>query len=139
MDTGWLFLILSIFIYGLWGFLAKVSQQRGASPHLLTVLTALGTVIVAVCVCLPRLSGALPRPFKSCLLPGILGGVCVGIANILLYRALQGIPASIVYPVSSLYVLVTVLLAVLFLHERLDALHAFGIVLAVVSIFILSR
>ena len=139
MSRGWLCLILSILAYGLWGFLAKLSQQRGASAYLLTILTALGTVIVAVGVCLPQLSGSLPRPLRSCILPGILGGVCVGLGNIFLYRSLHTVPASIAYPASTLYVLVTVLLSVVWLNERLDALHVFGILLGLTSVFILSR
>ena len=58
MKSGWLFLILSVLSYGFWGFAAKISVQRGASSTMLTILTAVGSGLLALVACVPLLDFA---------------------------------------------------------------------------------
>jgi transporter family protein len=68
-------------------------------------------------------------------LTGILGGT----GNIAFFRALvSGGQASIVVPVTALFPLVTVILALTFLRERLGRAQIAGLVLALVAIYLLS-
>ena len=57
MKSGWLFLIRSVLSYGFWGF-AKISVQRGASSTMLTILTAVGSGLLALVACVPLLDFA---------------------------------------------------------------------------------
>jgi len=66
---------------------------------------------------------------------GILGGT----GNIAFFHALRiGGEASIVAPVTALFPLVTVILAVTLLHERIGTAQKIGLVLALVAIYLLS-
>jgi transporter family protein len=66
---------------------------------------------------------------------GILGGT----GNIAFFEALSlGGKAAIVVPMTAMSPLVTVLLARVFLRERLSRTQVFGLVLALVAIYLLS-
>ena len=68
-------------------------------------------------------------------LTGILGGT----GNIAFFHALViGGKASIVSPVTALFPLVTVILAVTLLHERIGTAQKIGLVLALTAIYLLS-
>jgi transporter family protein len=70
---------------------------------------------------------------------GILNGVFTGLGLLAYYAALAKGKASIVGPVTALFPLLTVLLALLILRERMNRVQIAGMVLALASIFILSR
>ena len=67
-------------------------------------------------------------------LSGILGGVSI----VIFYAALKLAAANVVIPLSTLYVLVTVALSYFFLGETLTLKHLLGIILACISVFLLS-
>jgi transporter family protein len=61
-----------------------------------------------------------------------------GFLVIIFYTVLKQAPASVVIPVSTLYVLVTVVLSYLFLGEAITIKQLAGIVLGLVSIYLLT-
>ena len=69
-------------------------------------------------------------------------GIAMGLANVTaffsLLLALQNGPASIVFPVSSLALLVSVVLSILVYKERLNAAKAFAILLALAAIVVMK-
>ena len=68
-------------------------------------------------------------------LTGILGGL----GNLAFFQALvKGGKASVVAPVTALFPVVTVLLALVFLKERLGRVQWLGLGLAFVAIYLLS-
>jgi bacterial/archaeal transporter family protein len=70
---------------------------------------------------------------------GLLVGVLSGLGQLFLFAAYQG-PAntSVVTVLTSLYPIVTVILAVIFLHERLSKTQLAGLGFAVVALVIFS-
>jgi drug/metabolite transporter (DMT)-like permease len=68
----------------------------------------------------------------------LVGGVASCLGNIPFFDALTSAKASAVVPVTALYPLVTVLLAVLMLRERLGRAQAAGIALSLVAIYLLN-
>jgi drug/metabolite transporter (DMT)-like permease len=139
MKSGWPFLALNILGYGLWGFAAKIAQNKGASSPMLSTLTTTGMVIVTLLVFVPQLSVAQLGLDKSYLLPGLAAGVFVGLGNLFLYKSIETIPFSIAYPASGLYILLTVILAVLFLKEQLTVNRCIGIACSMLAVFFLSK
>ena len=139
MNKGWLALFLSIFTFGFYGFFAKISQLQGASSPLLTILTAFGTGIIALFVCLPQTNLSSLKQNKSCVLPGIVAGLFIGLGNIFIYKSIQTIPASIAFPANNLWILVTVFLCLIFLKEKLNVRQGIGILFALLAVFLLSR
>lgn len=69
----------------------------------------------------------------------ILGGLLNGLGALTSFSALEaGGKASVVISLISIYPLLTVAIAVVFLHEKLTALQGVGIVLAICAAILLS-
>jgi uncharacterized membrane protein len=70
---------------------------------------------------------------------GTLDGITNSLGALFLYMSLaSGAKASIAVPLTALYPLLTVLLAVALLRERVSPLHWVGIILAVVAAILMS-
>jgi transporter family protein len=85
----------------------------------------------------PRLKGGSERRagIGWAFLTGILGGT----GNIAFFRALGvGGQASVVVPATALFPVVTVILALSFLRERLGRAQKAGLAIALVAIYLLS-
>jgi transporter family protein len=130
-----LYALLCIVLWGLWGFLAKIGSAS-ATPIQLQILFTFGMVPVALFT-LFRMSFKLDGDWKgaSC---GMLSGVTTGLGILGYYAAMRTEAVSVVTPVTGLFPLLTVILAVIFLRERLNRVQIGGIVLALAAIFILS-
>lgn len=134
---AWLFYtLLTALLWGVWGFEAKLLVDR-ASPHAGQVLFTFGMVVPLAVVLLSkrRFQGERPRRgMFFAFLTGLLGGG----GNVAFYMALKGGSASTVVPLTSLSPLVTVLVGVVFLKERMKACQYGGLALALVAIYLLS-
>lgn len=137
--TPWMSLsLLTVLLWGAWGLESKIVVDR-ISPWMNQVLFAFGLIPPIVWMLfsknLRRRSGSGKRGAFYALLTGTLGAT----GNIALYLALaRGGKASVVVPLVGLAPLVTVVLAVLLLRESMNRLQLFGLVLALVSIYLLS-
>ncbi len=136
--SPWLAIALvPIGLWGVSGFLQKLATNH-ASNELVTFGFLLGFVPAAVLI-------PVFRPFLW-QLTGVtwlwlfLLGLFFGLGNLTLIIAYgTGGRASIVTPMTSLYSLITIPLAVLLLHERITGREALGIVLALLAVVALSR
>lgn len=68
----------------------------------------------------------------------ILAGLSSAVAFIAFYIALSQRRASLVVPITSLYPVVTIILAMLLLHESINLIHGIGIAFAIAAIILLS-
>jgi len=75
---------------------------------------------------------------KTGVMYGILIGVFAGLGGIAYFAAMRVGKASIVGPVTSLFPLLTIVLAAIFLNERMNKVQVVGVVLALASILLLS-
>ena len=127
--------LLCIGWWGLFGFLAKLGAD-GASPSNLQVLFTVGMVpLVLVALVRSNLQVETDRRGVVC---GVLNGVLSGLGGLAYFAAMSQGQASIVGPVTSLFPLITVVLALLLLKERINRLQGIGIILALVAIGVLS-
>ena len=135
--SAWLFYtLLTALLWGVWGFEAKLLMDR-ASPYAGQVLFTFGLVVPLAVVLFSkrRFSGEhRARGTFYAVLTGLLGGG----GNIAFYVALNSGSASTVVPLTSLSPLVTVLVGVVFLKERMRARQYAGLALALVAIYLLS-
>jgi bacterial/archaeal transporter family protein len=135
----WLALsLLTILVWGAWGVVSKLASQ-GVDANTNQIFFTFGLLpLIAIVWRSPRnaRSGAGRRSGLAwAFLTGILGGT----GNIAFFHALvMGGKASIVSPVTALFPLVTVILAVTFLHERLGTAQKIGLALALIAIYLLS-
>ena len=135
----WLaFSLVTILVWGAWGAVSKVASQ-GVDADTNQVFFTFGLLpLIAMVWRSPRnAGGGAGRRIGIgwAFLTGILGGT----GNIAFFHALvMGGKASIVSPVTALFPLVTVILAVTLLHERVGNAQKIGLTLALVAIYLLS-
>ena len=133
----WLFYaLLCLFWWGVWAFLAKLGADQ-MTPMQVQVLFTLGLLPLAF-LALLQLKWNVDTD-KRGIVCGVLNGVFTGLGLLAYYAALAKGKASIVAPVTSLFPLLTVLLAFFLLKERMNRVQIMGVVCALTSIFILSR
>jgi uncharacterized membrane protein len=129
----WLFFsLLAIVLWGVWGAVSKAASNAVPSPTDLQVISTIGVVPIALLlVASPNFSkrtGSLGKGIAY----GALTGLCGSIGNLALFASLNlGGDASTVLPLSGVYPLVTVVLAMLVLRERLNVVQVCGIGLAI--------
>jgi transporter family protein len=131
-----LFATIALVFWGITGVTQKLSTNR-ISSQLSFLWFAWAMVFISALL-------ALTVPIHWHLRPVILalsiaGGVLNGLGALTSFAALEsGGKASVVISLISLYPLLTVAVAVLFLHERLAPLQALGAVLAIIAAILLS-
>lgn len=132
----WLwYAILCIFWWGLWGFLSKIGSEA-ASPLQMQILFTLGMLPVAFGM-LFQMRWKLDRN-RGGVSYGLLSGIATGLGTLGYYAALREQNASVVTPLTGVFPVLTVVLALVVLRERLNKLQMAGMLLALASIVILS-
>lgn len=130
--NGWqVYALGSAFFAGLTAILGKVGVQ-GINSNLATFIrTIVILVVTAAIISLrgewQRMEGASSRTFLFL----ALSGIATGFSWLCYYRALQLGPASKVAPVDKLSVAFVIILAVIFLGEKLTLKTALGAILVV--------
>jgi bacterial/archaeal transporter family protein len=133
--------LATIVLWGTWGLVSKIASTGvDAYVNQLLYTAGLAPLLVFVAWSVRQQSGTEKRGGRGrgvfwAFLTGILGGV----GNIAFFQALvTGGKASVVAPVTALFPMVTVLLALVFLKERLGRKQWAGLALAFVAIYLLS-
>ncbi len=132
----WLFYaILAALFWGLWGVIAKLISSD-ISPYVNHFLFTLGMLLT------------FPLVAKKCktkevnskgIVWGLIAGILAVVGNIAVYKAFgSGGQAAIVIPVTNLYPLVTIVIALLIFKEKLSWINGLGILLAIPAILMLS-
>lgn len=128
-DMWFLFAILSALFAALTSILAKVGIE-GVNSNL---ATAIRTVIVVIMswgmVFLTKAQGGITEISRKSWIFLILSGLATGASWLCYYRALQIGKASKVVPVDKLSVVITIILAFVFLHEEFTVKSLTGCVL----------
>lgn len=138
MKSSWMLLsIATVLLWGVWGLESKIVVDR-ISPWMNQVLFSVGLLpILAWMPFWKNLRHTTGDPRMGAL-HGLLTGIFGGIGNLTMYLALARGKAAIVVPLVGLAPLVTVILALIFLRERVNRAQAIGLVLAIIAIYLLS-
>ena len=134
---SWLwFAILALVFYGITGVTQKLSTNRISSElSFLWFAYAMIAISAVLLLTVPmhwHVSGMM-------IFLAIIGGTLNGLGALTSFAALEsGGKASVVISLISLYPLLTVVLAVVFLHEALTRVQIAGIVLAIAAAILLS-
>ena len=126
---GWIMpAVAALILWGIVGVLQKLGSNRIGANSLLVWVTA-GYVLVLPLILWKSGSWVLSPP---AILLGVVAGCVNGLGTWLLFRSLEhGAKASVAVPLTALYPVVTVILAFIFLSERLSSREWAGVVLAV--------
>ncbi len=127
-----LFPLLTILLWGLWGFLGKLAMNRAMPAS--SVFLAGGVVgavaVAALLLHFHRSGGIMPwdAPFN---IWGFLAGASLAIGSLFFYLALASGQAVVVVPATATYPVVTVLLSMIVLGERPTLAQWLGLALVV--------
>ena len=129
----------TMILWGFWGVAARKATMLSNSWYQVYVASNLAALFVITVLVIRKGRAALPpgaQGFGWALIAGIAG--TVGYILFILAMELGG-KASIVVPLTALYPAVGAIFAVLLLKETLTSTQLAGIVLAVISVILLSR
>jgi transporter family protein len=133
--------LATIVLWGAWGLVSKIASD-GVDAYVNQLLYTAGLAPLMVFVGWTVWKRS-PRENRESRRKGVfwafLTGILGGLGNLAFFEALvKGGKASVVAPVTALFPMVTVLLAMLFLKERLGKVQWVGLALAFVAIYLLS-
>lgn len=136
MKAWFLYAMTVTVLWGVWGALIEIPEKAGFAATLGYSVWALTMIPVAM-IALKLINWKLDHDRRSILFglsAGLLG--CGG--QLILFQCLRIGPAYIVFPIISLYPVVTIILSVLLLKERASKRAWIGIILALIAISMLS-
>jgi transporter family protein len=137
MPKWLLYSILAVLSWGAWGVVSKVAADA-VPPFQNQVISTLGLLAPAALVCAMR-HKASDNGTRSGWWLAFVSGLTGGLGNLALFASLSGGGlASVVYPLTALYPLLTVLGAWWWLHENLQWIQALGVALALLSIVLFN-
>lgn len=131
----------TILLWGTWGLVSKVaSSAMDAYVNQLLYTAGLAPLMIFVAWFVHKSSSKEePLARRAGVFWAFLTGILGGAGNIAFFQALvTGGKASVVAPVTALFPMVTVLLALVFLRERFGRTQWAGLALAFVAIYLLS-
>jgi transporter family protein len=132
-----LWALLSAFFAGLTAVLAKVGVQQ-IDSNLATAIRTVVILIFAWAVALVTKNQPFSTIGRRTWIFLILSGIATGLSWICYFRALQLGEASQVAPVDKLSVVVAIVLAAIFLHEKVTWHHWLGGVLIFTGAVVLA-
>lgn len=125
----WIFAVLSAVFAALTSILAKVGID-GVNSNLATAVRTMVVVVMAwVMVFITNAQSGLTEISKKSWIFLILSGLATGASWLCYYRALQIGEASKVVPIDKLSVVITLVLAFVFLHEEFNIKSLIGCIL----------
>ena len=132
-----LYAVTAAVCWGIWGVLSK-GPSRELSGWMTQILFTFALVPSIVVACLSKqVKVGTNQPLG--LFWGFVSGLLAAAGNISFYLALEkGAETAIAIPLTNVYPLVTIVVAWFWFKERLNAVQAFGILLAVIAIVLLS-
>ena len=135
-NQSWIFYAIAAGLsWGVWGVIARLIADD-VTPYMNQILFSIGML------------GTVPLVIRKCktsdlnrrgMMWGLISGIFAIAGNVAVYQAFtNGGLASIVIPVTNLYPLVTIIIALIALKEKLSGYNIIGIFLAVPAILLLS-
>ncbi|MBA4139964.1 MAG: DMT family transporter [Segetibacter sp.] len=131
-----LYTFITTIFWGVWGAFIEIPEKAGFPATLGYSVWAL-TMIPCAIAALAVIKWKLEYDPKSIFLGCIVGFLGAG-GQLILFEALRDGPAYVVFPVISLFPVVTIFLSSLFLKETTNRRHKIGIVIALIAILLLS-
>jgi len=125
----WLFALLSAVFAALTSILAKIGIE-GVNSNLATAIRTVVVVAMAwLMVFITHTQGGISAISRKSWIFLILSGLATGASWMCYYKALQMGEASKVVPIDKLSVVITLILAFIFLHEKFTVKSALGAIL----------
>jgi uncharacterized membrane protein len=131
-----LYTVITTVSWGIWGAFIEIPERAGfpaTAGYAVWSLTMIPCALVAL-----KIAGwRLEHDMRSILL-GSAAGLLGGVGQLLLFLALNDGPAYIVFPLISLFPVLTIFLSITFLKETATRKHWAGITVSLTAILLLS-
>src|SRR5262245_46758988 len=129
--------VLALLSWGVWAIMARLIGEALSGAHN-QALSTLGILPVMLAFVLAKPSSPPGRPGRG-VLYALAGGAITCIGNVFYYDALgRGGKAATMVPLTALYPLATILLAMLLLKERLNRIQWAGVLVSLISIYLFN-
>ncbi|MGB9741779.1 MAG: EamA family transporter [candidate division WOR-3 bacterium] len=125
---------LTLLLWGVWGFMTKILTRETPAE----TIAFWSTLASIVPIMIYTLAAGTMNWVRDAPL-AMLSGLSAGVATVCFYLALKGGPASVVLPLTGMYIVIPVALGYLVLREPLNLNHLLGVVFAVLAVVLLSR
>lgn len=137
MPRWLLYTFLTMLLWGGWGLVSK-PLSNAMSPWQVQALSSLGLLpVLAPLVLSPHFRTGSNR--RRGIVYGFIAGLAGSAGNVACYQAMAaGGKAAAVIPLTSLYPLVTIVLARVVLRERLNPIQLCGIGISLLALFVLN-
>lgn len=134
----WLFYaIITTIFWGIWGAFIEIPEKAGFPATLGYVVWSI-TMIPCALVALNIIKWK-PETDKRSIFFGMVTGLLGAGGQLILFEALREGPAYIVFPLISLFPVLTIFLSVAFLKEQTNKKHWIGIALAIIAAVFLAN
>lgn len=132
--VGWS--LVTLVLWGVWGFLAKLASSHvdWKQQSLLWVIGAAIPIVVISFYARPVFGIQEASTWYV-----LASGIAAVIGNVGLYIAMGKGKASLAVPVTAVYPLVTIILSVVFLREKVTLLQSLGIFFGLIGILLMTR
>lgn len=135
MDDWFIFAIIALLLWGVWGFFPKLATNY-ISPRSVLIFQAIAGIVVMLIV-LASLNFK-PEIHAKGITFALLAGLAGSIGGIFFLYAVSKGKASVVVTTTALYPIVTILLASLILKEPITLKQGIGILFALVAMVLFS-
>ena len=135
MQTWFIFALIALLLWGVWGLFPKLATNY-LTPASVMVFSGIGNllVLIGVLAFLNFRPDVHPRGITLAIVAGLLGTL----GTIPFLYAISKGKASVVVPLTSLYPLVTIVLALLILREPMTLKQGVGIILALIALLLFA-
>ncbi len=134
---SWLmYAMTTTILWGIWGAFIEIPEKAGFPATLGYSVWALAMIPVAL-IALMRVNWKLDGDWRS-IIYGVSAGLLGCGGQMILFQCLRMGPAYIIFPIISLYPVVTIVLSLAILKEKANGRSWMGIILALVAIGMLS-
>jgi transporter family protein len=140
MPKWLIFTLLTVLLWGLWGVLSKMAAMYLSAWQLQAISTVGMVPVIGALAWRIRARDKTQRaPGRRGVVLAFVAGLLGGVGNAAFFQALlMGGKAAAVVPVTALYPITTIVLATVFLSERLNVVQSVGIVLSLMAIFLFN-
>ena len=135
MESWFLWTVLALLTFGLWGFFPKLAVNY-INPASALVYQVIGGIIVGIIGL--SLMGFRPQTHPLGIFFALLTGITGVLGTFFYYAAATRGQISIVVSLTALYPVITILLATVFLHEMLTFRQVTGLCFAIAAIIFLA-
>jgi uncharacterized membrane protein len=126
--------VFALLCWGAWGFIVKVVSPK-TTPESTAFWSTLFGMLPVAAYAFARGSSRWAKPHPLIL----VSGVAAGLATVFFYIAIRKGPASVVVPLSGMYILIPALLGFVVLKETVTVSHVIGLACAGLAVFFLTR